>query len=234
MSAGSTILVVDDDSDILDLIVQQVRQAGYDVSAAGSLDEARLRLAERRHDLVVLDLTLPDGDGVVLCRELREAGRPEAIVMVTARDSSLDRVLGLELGADDYLTKPFEPRELLARIRNVLRRHGEAGDPGRNKRFARFGAWTLDLVQRRLIAADQRLIILSSAEYRLLDKFVRHPHQVLSRDDLMSDGRGAAAIDRAIDVQISRLRSKLAAPGDPLILTVRNEGYLLAADVTFS
>ena len=158
----------------------------------------------------------------------------EAIIMVTARDTSMDRVLGLELGADDYLTKPFEPRELLARIRNVLRRHGDEADPARNKRFARFGAWTLDLVQRRLIAADDRLIMLSSAEYRLLERFVRRPNVVLSREALLSDGRNLSATDRSIDLQISRIRAKLDGPGDPLILTVRNEGYLLAADVVFS
>lgn len=144
------------------------------------------------------------------------------------------RVLGLELGADDYLTKPFEPRELLARIRNVLRRRTDTPDPARNKRFARFGVWTLDMVQRRLTTQDDRLVILSLAEYRLLERFVRHPNTVLSREALLPEGRLAAATDRAIDIQISRLRNKLAAPGDPLILTVRSEGYLLAADVVFS
>lgn len=233
-TAPSRILVVDDDPDIRSLIVQQMIRAGYVADAAGAIDEVRRALARDTYDLIVLDLTMPDGDGVDLCRELRTAGRSEAIIMVTARDTSMDRVLGLELGADDYLTKPFEPRELLARIRNVLRRHGDEADPARNKRFARFGAWTLDLVQRRLIAADDRLIMLSSAEYRLLERFVRRPNVVLSREALLSEGRNLSATDRLIDLQISRIRAKLEGPGDPLILTVRNEGYLLAADVVFS
>ena len=231
---AATVLVVDDDADIRDLIVQQLRQAGFDVEAAASLADVRAALSAKPFDVVILDLNLPDGDGVDLCREMRNAGRTEAIIMVTARDASIDRVLGLELGADDYLTKPFEPRELLARIRNLLRRRGDEPDPSLNKRRARFGDWTLDLVQRRLVASDGRLVILSSAEYRLLHRFVRNPHTVLSREDLLlSDRRVLAPGDRAIDLQISRLRSKLTGPGDDLILTVRNEGYVLAADVVF-
>jgi two-component system OmpR family response regulator len=227
------ILVVDDDADIREMISQQLVQAGFAVSAAASLAEVRETLARQPVDLIVLDLNLPDGDGVDLCRELRAAGRAEAVIMVTARGAPIDRVLGLELGADDYLTKPFEPRELLARIRNLLRRLGDEPDPSLNKRSARFGPWTLDLVQRRLVARDGRLIILSSAEYRLLERFVRHPHTVLSREDLLPDRRMLASSDRAIDLQISRLRAKLADDGDNLILTVRNEGYVLAADVVF-
>lgn len=225
------ILVVDDDADIREMISQQLGRAGFTVSGAASLTEVREALARGSVDLIVLDLNLPDGDGVDLCRELRAAGRTEAVIMVTARGAPIDRVLGLELGADDYLTKPFEPRELLARIRNLLRRRGEEPDPSANKHSARFGPWTLDLVQRRLVARDGRLIILSSAEYRLLERFVRHPHVVLSREDLLPDRRQLAASDRAIDLQISRLRAKLADEGDGLILTVRNEGYVLAADV---
>lgn len=231
---SATVLVVDDDPDIRDLIVQQLRQAGFDVESAATLGDVRATLTARSFDVVILDLNLPDGDGVDLCREMRNAGRTEAIIMVTARDGSIDRVLGLELGADDYLTKPFEPRELVARIRNLVRRRGDEPDPSLNKRSARFGDWTLDLVQRRLVASDGRLVILSSAEYRLLHRFVRAPHIVLSREDLLvSDRRVLAPGDRAIDLQISRLRAKLAGPGDDLILTVRNEGYVLAADVVF-
>lgn len=228
------ILVVDDDEDIRALIVQQMTRAGYRAEAAATVAEVRLALDRESADLLVLDLTLPDGDGVDLCRELRGQGRTEAIIMVTARGSPIDRVLGLELGADDYLTKPFEPRELLARIRNVLRRRTDDLASSRNMRFARFGPWTLDLVQRRLIAADQTLVILSSAEFRMLERFVRRPRTVLSREALLSDGRTLAPLDRSIDLSISRLRAKLDGPGDPLILTVRNEGYLLATDVTFS
>lgn len=230
----SRILVVDDDADIRTLIVQQMTQSGFAAEAAGTIAEVRQALERDTFDLLVLDLTLPDGDGVDLCREMRAQGRSEAIIMVTARGSPVDRVLGLELGADDYLTKPFEPRELLARIRNLLRRRNDGLDPSRNKRFAHFGSWTLDLVQRRLIAHDERLIILSSAEFRMLERFVRRPGTVLSREALSSDGRTLGPLDRSIDLSISRLRAKLEGPGDPLILTVRNEGYLLATDVTFS
>lgn len=228
------VLVVDDDEDIRGLIVQQVAQAGFEVSHAASLAEVRQKMKTEAFDVVILDLNLPDGDGIDLCREMRAGDRTEAVIMVTARDASIDRVLGLELGADDYLTKPFEPRELLARIRNLLRRRGEGADPNRNKRYARFGSWTLDLVQRRLIASDERLIILSSAEYRLLERLVRNPNAVLAREDLLPYRRSLAPNDRSIDLQVSRLRSKLSPLGEGLILTVRNEGYVLAADVTFS
>lgn len=228
------VLVVDDDEDIRGLIVQQVAQAGFEVSHAASLAEVRQAMKTQAFDVVILDLNLPDGDGIDLCREMRAGDRAEAVIMVTARDASIDRVLGLELGADDYLTKPFEPRELLARIRNLLRRRGEVADPNRNKRYARFGSWTLDLVQRRLIASDERLVILSSAEYRLLERLVRNPNAVLAREDLLPHRRSIAPNDRSIDLQVSRLRSKLSPLGEGLILTVRNEGYVLAADVTFS
>lgn len=232
-AAPARILVVDDDVDIREMIVQQLQRAGFVADASGSAAEARKAIKASRYDLLVLDLSLPDGDGVDLCREVRRAGGSEAIMMVTARGTPLDRVLGLELGADDYLTKPFEPRELLARIRNILRRRDNGGSLAAHKRYARFGPWKLDLVQRRLIAPDERLVILSSAEFRLLEQFVHQPHVVLSREELMPDRRHAPASDRSIDLQISRLRAKLEAPGDPLILTVRNEGYLLAADVVF-
>jgi chemotaxis response regulator CheB len=130
--------------------------------------------------VVVLDLNLPDGDGLALCRDLRARGYADAIIMVTARDSALDRVLGLELGADDYLTKPFEPRELLARVRNLMKRIA-APEPARPRsaRFARFGPWKLDLLLRRLVTRDGRLVILSSAEYRLLSRMIEAPNQVL-------------------------------------------------------
>lgn len=233
MPVAARILIVDDDPDIRDLIAQQVGRGGFKTASAASLTEARRALEGETFDLVILDLTLPDGDGVDLCREVRLAHRAEAIIMLTARDASLDRVLGLELGADDYLTKPFEPRELMARIRNILRRRTEGSDAGAAKRYAIFGPWKLDMVQRRLIASDGRLVMLSSAEYRLLERFIQRPHAVQSREALLPERRNLSPQDRAIDLQISRLRAKLAAPGDPLILTVRNEGYLFTADVSY-
>lgn len=231
------ILVADDDPDIRELILAQLEREGYPVVAAGNVAEIRAALASTPVQLIVLDLNLPDGDGLALCRALRHEGYADAIIMVTARDSALDRVLGLELGADDYLTKPFEPRELLARVRNLLRRLGNGGDERRprNARFARLGPWRLDLLQRRLVAGDGRLVMLSSAEFRLLGRFVEAPNTVLSRETLLPERKATVSFDRSIDLQISRLRQKLAGEpgGNELILTVRNEGYLLACPVEY-
>ena len=233
------LIVVDDDPDIRDLIVRQLKQEHYDVVPAGSLAALDEALSRGAADLIVLDLNLPDGDGLNLCRELRAQGSDVRIIMVSARGSAIDRVLGLELGADDYLTKPFEPRELLVRIRNLLRR-AQVEDPERQRgkaiRTASFGPWRLDLFQRRLIAEDGRLVMLSSAEFRLLSRFIDEPNVVLSRENLVPERRATAAFDRSIDLQVSRLRQKLAAMpgGDELILTVRGEGYVLASPVTFA
>lgn len=236
-SPAATVLVVDDDADIRDLIVGQLRQENYRLLGVGSLTELRQTLREESVDLIVLDLNLPDGDGLSLCRELRAEGSAVQIIMVTARGSAIDRVLGLELGADDYLTKPFEPRELLVRIRNLLRR-GRSEPPAAVEamRYAHFGPWRLDLVQRRLVAPDERLVMLSSAEYRLLCRFIEEPNVVLAREILLPERRATAAFDRTIDLQISRLRQKLAVlpGGSELILTVRGEGYVLASAVDYS
>jgi two-component system OmpR family response regulator len=231
---AARVLVVDDDKDIRELLVEQLQQARYDVFQAGSVTQLRAVLKTEVIDLIVLDLSLPDGDGLKLCQALRAEGFDREIMMVTARASALDRVLGLELGADDYLTKPFEPRELLARIRNLLRRTRPA-DPKRSRhaRYACFDGWRLDLMQRRLIASDGRLVMLSSAEFRLLAHFVEAPRSVLSREQLSPERAATVAFDRSIDLQISRLRQKLALQNNDLILTVRNEGYFLASDVRF-
>ena len=237
-SRQARLIVVDDDPDIRDLIVQQLRQEHYEVVAAGSLGELYQALSVHAADLIVLDLNLPDGDGLSLCRELRAEGNDVPIIMVSARGSAIDRVLGLELGADDYLTKPFEPRELLVRIRNLLRRsHADEPDRQRDKgvRLARLGPWRLDLFQRRLIAEDGRLVMLSSAEFRLLSRFIDEPNVVLSRENLVPERRATAAFDRSTDLQVSRLRQKLATMpgGEELILTVRGEGYVLASPVSY-
>lgn len=237
-SRQARLIVVDDDPDIRDLIVQQLRQEHYEVVAAGSLGELYQALSVHAADLIVLDLNLPDGDGLTLCRELRAEGNDVPIIMVSARGSAIDRVLGLELGADDYLTKPFEPRELLVRIRNLLRRsHADEPDRQRDKgvRIARFGPWRLDLFQRRLIAEDGRLVMLSSAEFRLLSRFIDEPNVVLSRENLVPERRATAAFDRSTDLQVSRLRQKLATMpgGEELVLTVRGEGYVLASPVSY-
>ncbi|MFB0875140.1 MULTISPECIES: response regulator [unclassified Sphingobium] len=234
---GATIVVVDDDADIRDLIVAQLRQQNYRLLGASSIGELRALMAAEPIDLIVLDLNLPDGDGLALCRELRGEGSDVQIIMVTARGSAIDRVLGLELGADDYLTKPFEPRELLVRIRNLLRRgRGENGGGRSPARYAHVGPWRLDLQQRRLVAPDERLVMLSSAEFRLLGRFIEEPNVVLARETLLPERRATAAFDRSIDLQVSRLRQKLATipGGGDLILTVRGEGYVLASGVDYS
>ncbi|CAM8672691.1 MULTISPECIES: response regulator [Sphingobium] len=233
----ATVLVADDDADIRDLIVGQLRQENYRLLAAANLADLRQTLRDEAVDLIVLDLNLPDGDGLSLCRELRAEGSDVQIIMVTARGSAIDRVLGLELGADDYLTKPFEPRELLVRIRNLLRRarNGPAARTGA-MRYAHIGPWRVDLVQRRLVAPDDRLVMLSSAEFRLLSRFIDEPNVVLDRETLLPERRATAAFDRSIDLQISRLRHKLSSlpGGEDLILTVRGEGYVLACSVDHS
>jgi two-component system OmpR family response regulator len=237
VSAVQRLLVVDDDIDIRTLLAEQLSKAGFAVSTAGNGPEMR-RAMEREHvDLVVLDLNLPREDGLTLCRDLR-ARSSTPVIMLTARGEPIDRIVGLEMGADDYLTKPFEPRELVARIRNVLRRtealpaNLEPMSSGR----AKFAGWTLDLQKRHLVDPDGRVIVLSGAEFRLLRVFVTHPNRVLTREQLvaLSSGRSYESQQRAIDLQISRLRGKLGddLTSSPLIKTVRNEGYVLAAAVT--
>lgn len=231
------LLIVDDDADIRALLAEQLGRAGYQVSTAA--DGAQMRqLLDREHvDLIVLDLNLPREDGLTLCRDLR-ARAATPVIMLTARAEPIDRVLGLEMGADDYLAKPFEPRELLARIRNVLRRT-EALPANLEPlaiRRARLAGWTFDLEHRHLVDPAGRVVVLSGAEFRLLRVFVAHANKVLSREQLvtLSSGRHYETQDRAIDLQISRLRQKLGEAGgaDGLIKTVRNEGYVLAAPVT--
>jgi two-component system, OmpR family, response regulator len=231
------LLVVDDDVDIRTLLAEQLTKAGYAVSTAGNGTEMR-RVLEREHvDLVVLDLNLPREDGLTLCRDLR-ARSSTPVIMLTARGEPIDRVIGLEMGADDYLTKPFEPRELLARIRNVLRRtealptNLESVSTGK----AKFAGWTLDLQKRHLVDPEGRVIVLSGAEFRLLRVFVSHPNRVLTREQLvaLSSGQSYESQQRAIDLQISRLRGKLGddRATSALIKTVRNEGYVFATAVT--
>ncbi|MEE4452166.1 response regulator transcription factor [Novosphingobium resinovorum] len=235
-ASDGRIVVLEDDTDIRELITVQLAREPQRVDAVGTVAELRAALDEGPADLLVLDLNLPDGDGLEVCRELRAEGYEGAIMMVTAREGPIDRVLGLELGADDYLTKPFEPRELLARVRNLLRR-SRVFDQGRPRvaRFARIGPWRLDLHQRRLVTDDERLVMLSSAEYRLLTRFVDAPNQVLSREELAPERSATVAFDRTIDIQISRLRHKLAGEpgGGELILTVRSEGYVLPGPIAF-
>jgi len=231
------LLVVDDDSDIRGLLAEQLGRAGYAVSTAADGAQMRQALAREHIDLIVLDLNLPREDGLSLCRELR-ARSSTPVIMLTARAEPIDRVLGLEMGADDYLAKPFEPRELLARIRNVLRRTEAlpANLEPLAMRRATFAGWVFDLEQRRLVDPAGRVVMLSGAEFRLLRVFVGHANKVLPREQLvaLSSGRSHGTQDRAIDLQVSRLRQKLGDAGgaDGLIRTVRNEGYVFAGVVT--
>jgi two-component system, OmpR family, response regulator len=233
------LLVVDDDSDIRTLLAEQLTRAGFVVSTAGNGNEMRQVLGSEHIDLIVLDLNLPREDGLTLCRDLRSrSGLP--VIMLTARGSPVDRIVGLEMGADDYVTKPFEPRELIARIRNVLRRSSatpETPEP-LTSGCASFGDWTFDLNKRHLVSGAGRVVSLSGAEYRLLRTFIADPNRVLTREHLVarSSGKPYGSQQRAIDLQISRLRHKLGddQADSPLIKTVRNEGYVLAAAVTLT
>ena len=238
------ILIVDDDAEIGELVRQFLEPHGFRVTAAGDGQAMRDALAKGPADLVVLDLMLPGEDGLALCRQLRAAGRTP-IIFLTAVNSEADRVVGLEMGADDYLSKPFSTRELLARVRAVLRRAGpgsaepvsaadeEEATPG-NRRL-KFSGWTFDIGRRQLVAPDGVLVELSGGEYELLLAFLRRPHVVLTRDQLLDFTRGRAAgpFDRAIDVQVGRLRRKIEAdPKNPtLIKTVRGGGYVLVSAV---
>lgn len=227
------VLLVDDDAQIRQLVCDYLN--GFNIHADGVPDGRAMHAALAREDyqLILLDLMLPGSDGFTLCRELRARTRIP-IIMLTARSESADKVLGLELGADDYVVKPFDPRELVARIHTVLRRtpRENAVVEGEEVVFAR---WRLKPTLRELRAPDGTVVPLSNAEFRLLWSFLERPRRVLSRDQLMDAARGRAmeAFDRSIDLLVSRLRQKLGEdPRDPaLIRTVRGEGYMLDARV---
>lgn len=237
MDTLSHILVVDDDNEIRTLLAEYLDANGFHTHTATNGADMKKALQEQQIDLIVLDLTLPGEDGLTLCRNLRtQSDIP--VIMLTARGEPVDRILGLEMGADDYLAKPFEPRELFARIRSVLRRtqalppNMGAGDA----RTIQFSGWTLDTVARHLISKDNVIVALSGAEFRLLKVFMDHPNRVLNRDQLLTftQGRESDPFDRSIDLQISRLRQKMGddARTPQIIKTVRNEGYVLATSVT--
>ncbi len=233
-----TLLIVDDDVEIRCLLAEQLEGAGYAVLQAGNGQEMFATLAAGAVDLIILDLNLPGEDGLTLCRESRTR-KNVPIIMLTARGEAIDRVIGLEVGADDYVTKPFDPRELLARVRSVMRRtypSPTSAEPPAAKK-AMFRDWTLDFQHRRLSDAKGRVVMLSGAEFSLLKFFVEHPNEILSREQLLTVGSHAAVVDSSgqkADLQISRLRHKLGdnARSADLIMTVRGQGYVLAAAVT--
>jgi two-component system, OmpR family, response regulator len=236
-STAAHILVVDDDPDIRELVVEYLGKNDLRVSAASSGTEMFELFDRESIDLVLLDLKLPGEDGMQLARSLRERATVP-IVLLTGRSEEADRVMGLELGADDYVTKPFSPRELLARVRAVLRRYQvQATLPERDgtRRAFRFSGWELNLRTRRLRAPDGRSVELSNGEFSLLNALCRAPQRVLSRDQLLSMSRlhEAEVHDRTIDVQIRRLRLKIEADESTpaLIVTERGAGYRLACEV---
>nr|WP_189674475.1 response regulator [Pseudomonas sp. SWRI50] len=231
-------LIVDDDVEVLDLLQKFLRQHGYEVDVASDGQGLWQVLERRVPDLVILDVMLPGDSGLVLCQRL-QAEYKVAVIMLTAMGELSDRVVGLELGADDYLTKPFAARELLARVRAVLRRAGESPGspvPASSRAVLEFSGWQLDVLRRELRSPEGVMIPLSNGEFELLLVFAEHPRRVLSRQQLLDLARGEAheAYDRSIDVQVSRLRRKLESDGDsePLIRTLRNVGYLFTASVS--
>ena len=231
------LLVVDDDAEICSLLSKFLAQYGYRVSVAGNGDAMMQTLENGRIDLIVLDIMLPGRDGLCLCRELRLRGKIP-IIMLTALDGEADRIVGLEMGADDYLVKPFGPRELLARIRAVLRRAATPlpGSPEGVPQAFEFLGWHLDVARRQLYSPAGALVDLRTAEFDILLALVERPQRVLTRDQLLDIARGRATtpFDRSIDVHISRLRRRLERDpkGPAMIKTVRNSGYLFAAPVS--
>lgn len=238
------VLLVDDDPEIRQLTAKYLEEHGLRCMTAANGRQMRATLQEQRVDLIVLDLMMPGEDGLAICRDLRAQGGAYAqvpILMLTAKTEDADRILGLEMGADDYLGKPFVPRELLARIKSIMRR-ARAMPPNLQvstaPRYMHFSGFVLDRVQRQVRNADGVLIVLTSGEYRILEVLLTHANKVLSRDQLLdlTQGRMSDVFDRSIDLLISRLRQRLGAParGDSLIKTVRNEGYVLASEVRSS
>ena len=240
MEKGRRILIVDDDPRICRLLQRYLELEGYRIDAAASGEEMRKKLAEVKVDLVLLDIRLPDEDGFTLLKELRALPNL-AVIMVTGKSDPLDKVLGLELGADDYVTKPFDERELLARVRSVLRRASAEQPrskvaPSRN--VASFSGWHLDLLAQELTSPEGTGVLLTTREFQLLAALVDHGQRVLSRDSILAllSGRDWTPIDRSIDVLIGKLRKKLGDDGHnpELIKTVRGVGYKLASPVEFS
>jgi len=240
MEHADHILVVDDDREIRQMVADYLRRNGLRASEAADGREMRAVLDTNAIDLIVMDVMMPGEDGLTLTRNLR-AGKHRAIpvVMLTAREDQTDRIIGLEMGADDYVTKPFAARELLARIKAVIRRTRMLPPNLQVTEAAQvlaFGRWRLDTTARHLLDPEGTVVALSGAEFRLLRVFLDHPNRVLSRDQLLNltQGRDAELFDRSIDLLVSRLRQRLQddAREQSYIKTVRSEGYVFSAPVT--
>ncbi|NBA94655.1 response regulator [Pseudomonas sp. R5(2019)] len=236
-TASKSILLVDDDQDIRELLETYLSRAGFQVRSVADGRGFRQALDEQGCDLVILDVMLPDEDGFSLCRWVRQHPRQARvpIIMLTASSDEADRVIGLELGADDYLGKPFSPRELQARIKALLRRAGFGQESAAGEVLV-FEDWRLDTVSHRLFHADGEEVILSGADFALLKLFLDHPQQILDRDTIgnATRGREPMPLDRIVDMAVSRLRHRLRDTDKPprLIRTIRGSGYLLAAHVS--
>jgi two-component system OmpR family response regulator len=223
------ILIVDDDLGLLQQTAGYLSEHGYDVRTAQDATAMQRVLEEEVVQLILLDVMLPGEDGLSICRRLRDAGGPP-VIMVSALGEEIDRVLGLELGADDYMAKPCSPRELLARVRAVLRRLDASPAEAVQGRAYEFAGYRLDTVRRQLRGPTGVVVLLTAGEFSLLSAFLERPRRILSREELLEHARGgdAEVFDRAIDVQISRLRRKLvASSGEALIRTFRGAGYML-------
>lgn len=235
MVAMLSILMVDDDAQIRQLLSDYLSGFGMSVVAVADGKSMAEALKKSTFDLVILDLMLPGEDGLSLCRSLRaESDIP--ILMLTARGEAMDRVVGLELGADDYIVKPFEPRELVARIQTILRRARGNRENHKEQNEVQFMGWRLNYVMRHLVSPEELVIPLSNAEFRLLTVFIEHPNRILNREFLLDSARGRDmdVFDRSIDILVSRVRQKLNDDSrtPTLIKTVRGEGYLFDAKVT--
>ena len=228
------LLLVDDEATLRVPLAEYLSRQGFAVTEADSAARARTVLRDEVPDLVLLDIMMPGEDGLSLCRHVVEA-RDIPVILLTAKGKATDRIVGLEIGADDYVVKPFEPRELVARIRSVLRRAGRNGTPVEDNEIYLFEGWQLDPLKRRLVDRDGVVVPISSAEFRLLTALLDHPRQVMDRDRLLDlvQGREAHLFDRAVDNQVSRLRRKIEVDSrcPKLIQTVWGGGYMLAADV---
>lgn len=228
------LLIVDDDEDILSLLTRFFRSYEYRFSVASNGTEMFAALEGKPVDLVILDLMLPGEDGLTLCRRLRHDSNIP-VIMLTAAITPMDRVVGLELGADDYITKPFDPRELLARVKAVLRRGGRESAGTQTRPLLLFGDWRLDVARRELRSSSNMLVPLSGREFDLLLAFAERPQQVMSREQLLDLAHGVLhdAFDRSIDTQVSRLRRKLEpdAKNPTIIRTVRSGGYIFTPGV---
>jgi two-component system OmpR family response regulator len=240
MSASELIAIVEDDPEIRALSTSLFEREGFEAAPCENARALDALMAQRRPALIVMDVMMPGEDGLSVCRRIAVNNGPP-VILVTARGEDIDRIIGLEIGADDYLAKPFNPRELIARARAVLRRarpsteSAVAGPAGGESEVYQFEGWRLDAASRDFTNPNGQSVELSAGEYDLLMAFVKHPQRVLSRDFLMdwTKGREATAFDRSVDVMMSRLRRKLGddSASPRLIRTVRNGGYLFAASV---